>query len=93
MNKYESVIIVEDSLKDSQKEETVNKMKDFITKNGELTNMEIIGSRTLAYEIRKQKKGYYVVFNFNAKPTVIAELERIYRITDEIMKFMTIKQD
>lgn len=93
MNKYESVIIVNNSIEENQKEETINKIKKFIEENGEITKTDILGAKRLAYEIRKQNMGYYVVFNFNAEPTVITELERIYRITDEIMKFMTIKQD
>ena len=44
-------------------------------------------------KIKKQKEGYYQVFNFEANPELIKELERNYRITDEIIKFMTIKVD
>ena len=91
MNKYESVIIINDSLNQEKKDEISDKIKEFITKNGELEKMEILGSKKLAYEIQKQKTGYYEVIYFNANPSVITELERIYRITDEIMKFMTIK--
>lgn len=93
MKKYESVIIINDSLKENQKEETINKIKEFITKNGELEKIKILGSKRLAYEVRKQKTGYYTIFYFCANSTVISELERIYRITDEIIKFMTVRVD
>ena len=43
-------------------------------------------------EINKNKEAYYVQFNFEAKPEAIAELERVYRITDEILKFITVKK-
>ena len=45
----------------------------------------------LAYEIQKNKEGYYVVINFEAKPELIAELERQYRITDSVIKFIVVK--
>ena len=69
MNKYESVIIVNNSIEENQKEETINKIKKFIEENGEITKTDILGPKRLAYEIRKQNMGYYVVFNFNAEPT------------------------
>ena len=49
--------------------------------------------RKLAYEIKKQKEGFYIVFKFEAKPELISELERNYRITDEVMKFIVIKEE
>ena len=52
-----------------------------------------MGRRKLAYDIGKNTEGYYVVFTFEAKPELIAELERNYRITDEIIKFITIRKD
>lgn len=93
MNKYESVVIINDSLEEKQKEETVKKIEKFIAENGELNKTDILGSKKLAYEIRKQKTGYYCVFYFYTEPDVIRELERIYRITDEIMKFITVRVD
>ena len=48
--------------------------------------------RKLAYEINKNKEGYYVVYDFEANPKLIAELERNYRITDEIIKFIVVKK-
>ena len=51
-----------------------------------------MGKKTLAYEIKKCKEGIYLLFNFEAKPDSIAELERVYRITDEIMKFIVVKK-
>ena len=45
------------------------------------------------YEIQKKKEAYYVQFNFESKPEAIAELERIYRITDEVIKFIVVRKD
>ena len=52
-----------------------------------------MGKKKLAYEIMKQKEGYYVVYKFEANPSLISELERNYRITDEVMKFIVIKEE
>ena len=51
-----------------------------------------MGKRKLAYEINKNREAYYVQFNFESKPETIAELERVYRITDDVLKFITIKK-
>ena len=49
--------------------------------------------KKLAYEVKKNKEGYYVVINFDANPNLISELERNYRIMDEVIKFITIKAE
>ena len=58
-----------------------------------MASVEEMGKRKLAYEIKKQKEGFYIVFKFEAKPELISELERNYRITDEVMKFIVIKEE
>ena len=52
-----------------------------------------MGKKKLAYEIKKNKEGYYVVINFESNPELIKELERVYRITDDVIKFLTIRKD
>ena len=51
-----------------------------------------MGKKKLAYEIKKFSEATYLLFNFEAKPDFIAELERIYRITDDIIKFIVVKK-
>ena len=51
-----------------------------------------MGKKRLAYEINKVNEGTYLLFNFEAKPDSIKELERVYRITDDIMKFIVVKK-
>ena len=93
MNTYESIIIINNNLKEKQKEDIIKKVQKFINENGKLNNSDILGAKKLAYEIRKQKTGYYCVFNFCAEPNMILELERIYRITEEIIKFINMRVD
>ena len=93
MNKYESVIILSAN---ALEEETVafgEKMKELISANGELTNVEEWGKKTLAYEIKKQKEGYYILFTFDAKPEFIAEFERVLRLDEVVLKHIVIRKD
>ena len=92
MNKYESVIIVNPNVDEAGLKALEEKFTGLINANGKVEEVVDLGKRKLAYEIQKNKEAYYVQFNFESKPEAIAELERIYRITDEILKFITIKK-
>ena len=93
MNKYESVIIVNPNLEEESIKNLIKKFSDLINTDGNIISVEEIGKRRLAYEIKKQKEGFYIVIKFEAKPELIAELERNYRITDEVMKFIVVKEE
>ena len=92
-NKYESVIIVNPNLEEESVKNLIKKFSDLINTDGTVASVEEMGKRKLAYEIKKQKEGFYIVFKFEAKPELISELERNYRITDEVMKFIVIKEE
>ena len=91
MNKYETVIILSKNVSNDERENALEKIKNYITKNGEITKTQDIGLKTFAYEIQKQKEGYYYAIEFTSLPSAICELERIYRITDAVLKFITVK--
>ena len=91
MNKYESVIIINPSVDDEKLKDLENKFTDLINKDGKLTKIDELGKKKLAYEVRKNKEGIYLVLYFEANPTLIEELERNYRITDEVIKFIVIR--
>ena len=93
MNNYESVIIVNPNLDEAGIKAIEDKFTGLINENGKVESVEKVGKRKLAYEIKKQQEGFYMIFNFESKPSAIAELERIYRITDDIMKYIVIKKD
>ena len=93
MNKYESVIIINPSVEEEGIKALIAKYTDLINNEGKVESVDEIGKKRLAYEIMKNKEGYYTVFNFEAKPELIAELERNYRIDDSIMKFITIRKE
>ena len=93
MNKYESVIIISPNLDEGEIEGIITEITDLINKDGEVTKVDKKGKKTLAYEIKKNKEGYYIIFYFEAKADVIFELERNYRINENIIKFITVKKD
>ena len=91
MNKYESVIIINPTVDEEGVKSLVKKFTDLINTDGKVEKVDELGKKKLAYEVQKNKEGYYVVFDFEANPNLIAELERNYRITDEVIKFMSVK--
>ena len=93
MNKYESVVIINSNLEADALKALINKFSDLINTDGKVTSVEELENKKLAYEIKKQKEGYYVVYKFEANPQLISELERNYRITDEVIKFIVIKEE
>jgi len=93
MNKYESVVIINPNVEEEAVKALITKFSALINKDGKVDSVEELGKKKLAYEIKKQKEGYYLIFKFEANPSVIVELERNYRITDEVMKFMVIKEE
>ena len=93
MNNYETVIILSANAPEEATVAFGEKMKQLISANGELTKVEEWGKKTLAYEIKKQKEGYYILFTFVAKPEFIAEFERILRLDEIVLKHMVIKLD
>ena len=93
MNKYESIIIVNPELDEAALKALEDKFTGLINEHGKVESVENMGKKKLAYEIKKNKEATYVEFDFEAKPELIAELERIYRITDDIIKFITVRKE
>lgn len=93
MNKYESVIIVAPTLDEKQQKEIENKYSKIINENGKVKSFENLGKKTLAYEIRKNKEGLYMIFNFESEASFILELERQYRIDDNVIKFIVVRRE
>ncbi len=92
MNKYESIIIVNPNIEDEGLKTLEEKFTGLINENGKVESVENMGKKKLAYDIKKFSEGTYLLFNFEAKPDSIKELERVYRITDDIIKFIVVKK-
>ncbi len=93
MNKYESIIIVNPNVDEAGLKGLEEKFTGLINENGKVESVENMGKKKLAYEIKKFSEATYLLFNFEAKPASIAELERVYRITDDIIKFIVVKKE
>lgn len=93
MKKFENIFIIKNNITKEQRENIVKSIVDFIDKNAKLIKKEELGLKTLAYTIRNCKQGYYYIIEFECDGTIIGKLERKYRTTDEIIKFLTIRKD
>jgi small subunit ribosomal protein S6 len=87
-NDYEVMFIVNSTIGDDAISATVEKFKTLISQNGEITKVDEIGKRRLAYPIAKMNEGHYVLCQFTAPTDFPLELERIFNITDEIIRFL-----
>ena len=93
MNKYESVIIINPNCTEEALKALESKYTGLINKNGKVESFENQGKKKLAYEIKKNKEAIYAIINFEAKPDSIAEIERNYRIDDDILKFIIVRKE
>ena len=95
MTKYECLFVLSTkTLDDAALEATTEKFKDLITKNGGvIENVDVWGKRRLAYPINDMNEGYYVLVKFTSKTDFPSELERIFNITDGIMRSIVVAQE
>ncbi|AZK45599.1 30S ribosomal protein S6 [Paenibacillus lentus] len=91
MRKYEVMYIIRPELEQEAVQAVVDKFQGIIQNGGEITKHEVMGKRRLAYEINKIRDGIYVLVNFTATPEVVAELERILKISDEVIRYLITK--
>ncbi|MBO5442633.1 MAG: 30S ribosomal protein S6 [Alphaproteobacteria bacterium] len=94
MTNYESVLIARQDLGTSQVNNIVSELSDVIKKEGgEVVKVDNWGLKNLAYRIKKNRKGHYVLMNITAPANAIAEFERIMRFNEDIIRYMTVKVD
>lgn len=95
MTKYETMFI----LKPEQDDDTYNALVEKFTgiiaaEGGETTNVNRMGRRKLAYEVKKKfREGYYVLINYTAEPSVTDELERNFKISDDVIRYLIVKEE
>jgi small subunit ribosomal protein S6 len=91
MRKYETIFISDPDLKDQVRLELFDKVREIITKeNGIIIDFDDWGNKKLAYEIRKKARGHYVCVTYGGSGDLVTELERNFRLSEMVMKFMTI---
>ena len=90
--KYEAAMIFTVANGEETTQSLKEKFNDLIAKNGTIENVDDWGKRRLAYLIDDEAEGYYVFYNFESEPEFPAELERIVKITDGVLRVMVIKK-
>ncbi len=94
MRKYETIFILHPSLDEEAVKANVEKFKGVIENNGgEVENVDAWGKRKLAYEIQKVSEGHYTLINFNSNPELPKELDRVFRITDSVIRHIIINPE
>lgn len=89
---YETIFIARQDVPSTQVEALTTQFSDIIVKDeGKVTKTEQWGLRNLAYRINKNKKGHYVMFNIDASPAAIAEMERNMKLNEDVLRYMTIR--
>lgn len=91
---YESVVIINAALDDEQIDSIVKTIQNLITDNGgQINEIDLWGRKRLAYPINKSKSGYYAIFRFSCNSEFIAKLERMYRLDENVIRYITILLD
>ena len=91
---YETMYILRPDLGEEQIEQAINKYQNLIREQGaEQIEVQHRGKRRLAYEIGKQRDGIYIQMNYQGPGTLIAPLERAMRLSEEVIRYLTIKQE
>lgn len=91
---YETMVILKPSLAKEDTDRLIDKYGEVVkTQGGTVTKIDRLGKRKIAYDMKKQPEGFYCTLQFDAPSQVVAELERQLRISDDILKFMTLKQE
>ena len=91
--KYETIFIVNPNLGEEAIAAIVEKFKTLIADNGTVESVDDWGKRRMAYEINDLREGYYTLIQFESAPNFPAELDRVYKITDGIMRSIIISRD
>jgi small subunit ribosomal protein S6 len=91
MRKYETIFISDPDLQDQTRSDLFDKVRNIIAKeNGILLDFDDWGNKKLAYEIKKKFRGHYVCATYGGTGDLVKELERNFRLSDDVLKFMTI---
>jgi small subunit ribosomal protein S6 len=89
MRNYEAVFVIKPDLEAEATAAIVEKFTQLIAdQGGEVTKLTQWGKKRMAYEVRKFREGFYVVMEIKGNPPVVQELERVFKITEEILRYL-----
>ena len=93
INKYETIMVLDATKTEEETAALLGKFTSLIEKHGEIESVDEWGKRKLAYPINFMNEGYYVLVNFTSDPEFPKELERVYKITDGVMRSIVVRRE
>ena len=93
MKKYETVMVFSTAIAEEETKALVEKFTNLIAKNGTVESVDEWGKRRLAYPINDKNDGYYVLVNYSCEPEFPAELDRVLKITDGVLRSLIVAKD
>ncbi|MDF9407051.1 MAG: 30S ribosomal protein S6 [Pelotomaculum sp. PtaB.Bin013] len=94
MRKYEVVFIIRPDLDEDKSTAVIDKFKDLIeSQGGEVLKVDKWGKRRLAFEVKDFREGFYVILHINAESKVSSELDRVFKITDEVLRHIIVREE
>lgn len=94
MRIYEELFIIKPDATEEEIEQVVEQIRQVIVSGGgTVDKLEKWGIRKLAFRVQKQREGYYVLFQFSSPPDAVLEIERRLRVSDLVLKFLTVRID
>ena len=89
---YETIVILKSSVTDEEVLKTIDKMKDaLVQKSGEVIRIENMGRKRLAYDVKKEKRGVFILIHFTGCSKTVFEIQRIFKLDEMVIKYMTVK--
>ncbi|WP_139492487.1 30S ribosomal protein S6 [Brevibacillus dissolubilis] len=94
MRQYEVMYVLRPDLEEEKVKANVSRYSDVVTNyGGEITKLQEMGKRRLAYEIKKFRDGFYVLMNFKANADAVAEAERLMKINDDVIRYLFVREE
>lgn len=94
MRQYETVFLISPSLSEEDTESLIHQMEEVVSKKkGKMVNKEEWGKRKLAYPIKKFEEAFYVLFQYEGNPDLLTELERRFKQTETIIRYLTVRKE
>lgn len=94
MKNYELLYIIDNGIEEEAREGIINKISAIVTDSGgKVDTLDKWGAKKLAYPIDFKTEGYYVMMNFQAESDIPAEVQRVLKITDSVMRYMILSKD
>jgi small subunit ribosomal protein S6 len=94
MRKYEVMYILRPDLQEEAIKANVERFSGVITENGgQMEKVNEMGKKRLAYEIEDHREGFYVLMNFQSEPQAVKEMERLMKISDDVIRYLVVRED